>query len=283
MQILDKDISRATLAIAAAFAILLLTGLVYYGPQIPVEAVTTQPSTPVRTITTLQSEIVSEVYLVKDGWAGYAANATKEGQAEFVNGTWTVPGSHCAPNQTSTVLVWVGLGGNNGGGIEQIGTRNDCVDGRPSYSAWYELWPSQSSTMPLTGLAVGPGDNVSASVRYSGQTKSFDFLLGNGTETASFSLPYADSSVSSAEWVVEAPGFTNGTRLPLLNFTTVSFSGAFATIGNHTGTITGLGSQPFSNLFALTYSCQNDTMAQPGPVANGGEDFTITWLSGNGC
>ncbi len=283
MQILDKDISRATLAIVAAFAILMLTGLIYYGPQIPVEAVTTQPSTPVRTTTTLQSEMASEVYLVKDGWAGYAVNATKESQAEFVNGTWVVPESHCSLNQTSAVLVWVGLGGNNGGGIEQTGTRNDCVDGRPSYSAWYELWPSQSSTVPLTGLTVGPGDNVSASVKYSDQTKTFDFRLGNGTETVSFSLPYTDPSVSSAEWVVEAPGFTNGTRLPLLNFATVGFSGAFATIGYHTGAITGFGSQPFSNLFALTYSCQNDTLAQPGPVTNGGEDFTISWLSGNSC
>jgi hypothetical protein len=157
------------------------------------------------------------------------------------------------------------------------------VDGRPSYSAWYELWPQQPDTVTLPGFKVGPGDNVSASVAYSNSTKVYKFFIGDGSETDSFSPSYANSSVSSAEWIVEAPGFLNGTRLPLSNFSAVHFGESFATISSHTNAITGFGGQSFSNLYERTYVCNNETRAQPGPVTIGGADFTVTWLDGAGC
>lgn len=220
---------------------------------------------------------------LKNGWAGYAANAKGGDQATFVNATWTVPKTECQPNEKSAVAVWVGLGGVSEGSIEQMGTRNDCVNGASSYAAWYELYPQQKNTVILPGFNVNPGERVSASVRYTNNTKNFEFLIENGNETWYYSTSYTNSSVSSAEWVVEAPAYLNGSRFSMSNFSSISFTRSFATIGNHTSTILGFAGRPYSNLLRLTFACAKQTLAQAATITNGGQGFRVTRLGKGSC
>jgi hypothetical protein len=218
---------------------------------------------------------------LRGGWAAYVVNARGGNIAAFVNATWKVPMIECHPNEKSAVVVWVGLGGVTEGSIEQIGTRNDCVNGVTSSAAWYELYPQQKNTVILAGFKVNPGERVSASVSYSNSTKYFQFLIEDGNETWFYSTSYANSSVSSAEWAVEAPAYANGTRFSMSNFSSITFSRGFAKIGNHTSTIAGFAGKQFSSLLRLTFVCGNGTQAQAGPITNGGRDFEVTRLRGS--
>ena len=224
------------------------------------------------------------VELVRAGWAGYAEQTTPGNYATFVNGTWTLPSLNCTAEPNSSVLMWVGLGGNQNDSIEQVGTRSDCTDGIPFYYGWYELWPSQPSTQPIAGFQISPGNKIHASVSYSNVTRMFSFSIsGNQTRPYSFDSAWDNSSLSSAEWMVEAPGYSNHSRVALANFSQVQFSEGFATIGNHTGSILDLAGRSYSGLNEWTYVCGNDTRAQPGSIDPSFSSFSVMWVSGGAC
>ena len=151
-------------------------------------------------------------------WAGYA-------QIGFsytsVQASWTVPEANCEGGQASESAAWVGLGGVNGPGVEQIGTSSNCDGkGRPTYFAWYELFPQPAQRIG----PVSPGETITASVQSTGGT-SYTLTM-NGVSYTGDAGPFADNG--SAEWIVEAPATCNpGTCrvLPLTDFGHVSFSG----------------------------------------------------------
>lgn len=222
------------------------------------------------------------VYQISIGWAGYVAKATAGNEATFVNGTWNVPLSNCSRNPNSAALVWVGFGGASGDSIEQIGTENQYVNGKPFYSAWHEFWRLEN-IVPISGFEVRPGDTITASITHPAGTKSFDFYIRDGNQTTAFTMDYGNSSVASADWIVESPFWDNQSRWALADFSPVHFASGFASIGGHLLEITGFGSRPYSDLQHWKDVCAGETLAEAGPVTNYGRDFDVYWVKGDAC
>lgn len=172
-------------------------------------------------------------------WAGYAVSG---GTFTDVKGTWVEPAVTCPMFSSSYSAFWVGLGGflggDDNGGLEQIGTDSDCHFGNPTYTAWYELLPDVSTPIPVT---ISAGDTITAEV--STDLTSATLTLTDVTTGETFTTQQTPSvlDATSAEWIAEAPSECLGTEhctpLPLANFGTVSFSGSSTTSNGHVGTI----------------------------------------------
>lgn len=213
-------------------------------------------------------------------WAGYAVTAAA-GSVSDVKGSWVVPsiqGSCPSTNQYSS--FWVGIDGFNSNTVEQTGTDSDCQGGAPRYYAWYEFYPHPSKL--ISGLAVHPGDVISAEVVYSG---SFTVAIRDVTTGASFSASAHVKSAqrSSAEWIAEAPSSSGGI-LPLADFGTVSFgadttgvaSTCTATVGGVSGAIGSFGSS-VQSITMVTSS--GAVKASPSSLSSDGTSFSVTWKS----
>jgi hypothetical protein len=175
---------------------------------------------------------------VSANWAGYAVDG-----AVFtsVSGTWVQPDVDCASTGAASAAFWVGLGGNSSasGSLEQAGTTVECdADGTATHWAWYELVPAAAVKL---ALRVEPGDTVSATVTVNGTRVTLrvrNVTSGTGvTKVKSMAAP----DPSSAEWVAEAPSLCTDSgacrTVTLADFGNVRFTGASATAGGHTGTI----------------------------------------------
>jgi hypothetical protein len=173
-------------------------------------------------------------------WSGYAATSPTQplyGSVTAVAGAWTVP-TVTGPSTGSTYSsVWVGIGGFSRPTVEQIGTEEDVINGKPQYYAWFEMSPRGIVVIP--NMKVHPGDAMAGSVNFLGF--GFYYLqLKDYTDGQSYSTfqwePFALRS--SAEWIVEAPSSGKG-ELPLANFGAETFTAAYATINGVTGPIDG--------------------------------------------
>jgi hypothetical protein len=195
-------------------------------------------------------------------WSGY--DITGSG-ATHVIGTWTQPAVTCSAGENSWSSPWVGLDGDTSNTVEQTGTDSDCSGGRPTYYAWYEMYPK--GTVQITSLRVQPGDSFTGEVTNSSGT--FVLSLTNNSSGQHFSIAIAEkrASLASAEWIMEGP--SKGT---LSNFGTVSFTGTSATINGQTGPV---GS--FATANAITMVTSSGTpRATPSPVS-GKTSFSVTW------
>jgi hypothetical protein len=171
----------------------------------------------------------------------------------------------------------VGIDGYQSPSVEQIGIEADDSGGSTTYYAWYEMYPSGS--VQIQNLAISPGDNITASVVYSGG--AYDLTLTDNTTTKSFSISQAASNMqrSSAEWVVEAPSSGSGVILPLANFGTVAFTNASATINGVTGPINDSAWQSTAIDMASNGGASEATTSA---LATGGAGFTVTYVSSGG-
>jgi hypothetical protein len=222
---------------------------------------------------------------VSSNWSGYSVTGTS---FSSVSGSWVQPAATCTRGSSGYSAFWVGLGGfdPSSQALEQIGTSADCsASGSTSYTAWYELVPAASVTVPLS---VSPGDTVSASVAVSGTTVTLQ--LQNATTGASFAktLTIASPDVGSAEWIAEAPSACtasgNGCRgLPLANFGTIAFSSSSATAAGHTGTV----SDPAWSATAIQLQSSSGSFrrfaligaggASPSALSIDGSSFSVAW------
>jgi ABC-type nitrate/sulfonate/bicarbonate transport system substrate-binding protein len=185
------------------------------------------------------------------------------------------------------VLFWAGIDGlKPSNTVEQIGTRSDCADGVVDYFAWYELWPLQLSTIKLNNISISAGDAVRASVSGNNSSKTFSMVITDETTRVSTHARgrFANASLSSAEWIVEAPGYTNGTRRTMANFTSVTFSSNFATISDQTKPLIAYPSQ--GQAYGMEYIdlCSDGGIKlQPSPIDSTDNSFAIKWLAGANC
>jgi hypothetical protein len=197
-------------------------------------------------------------------WAGYTATS---GRFSAVSATWVVPGF--APDSPAGAdAIWVGIGGVRGNDLIQAGTQ-ETVSGRGStqYAAWIETLPQASHPVPL---AVNAGDSITISIEQ--QTDdAWRVVLVNNTTTQSYqtNVQYR-SSLSSAEWIVEAPSARRGRLVPLDTFGSVSFSQASTVKDGQSVTIAQAGGRPVTMIGRV-----GRALAQPSALGDEGASFTV--------
>jgi Peptidase A4 family len=198
-------------------------------------------------------------------WAGYVATG---GNYTSVSGSWTVP-QPGTNGHTASDATWVGIGGVSNNDLIQSGTQN-IVDpsGNITTTAFYELLPDVST--PISAVTVKSGDTVTVSIS---QTATNIWLI-NFTDNTSgqnyqTTVSY-DSSLSSAEWIEEAP--SNGASvLPLDNFGTVSFTGGQTTENGSSVSINGAGASS-----VIMVNSAGQALATPSALSSDGTNFNIT-------
>jgi hypothetical protein len=200
-------------------------------------------------------------------WAGYSSYAG-DGTFTDVKGSWTQPTATCS-RKTTYSSFWVGLDGYNSSTVEQLGTEADCSGGKPSYYAWWEIYPSPSNS--IRGFTVTPGVTYTAEVKYLGGG-SFALSLSGGGHSFSTTQTLANPALSSAEWIAEAPSMCAGSCrvLPLTNFGKAHFSGSSAN-----GAAINNSAWQFDPLTMVTNG--GTVKASTGPLTASGTAFDVTW------
>jgi hypothetical protein len=190
-------------------------------------------------------------------WSGYAAETNfsqpQQNSVTAVGGSWVVPMVAGPLSGNTYSSTWVGIDGYNNQTVEQIGTEQDYVNGKPVYYAWWEMYssggakvPGQGYEAPISNMTISPGDLISASVQYIPITYTaglFELSIKDQSQANDSFGTYQSSSQTqsplaqrtSAEWIVEATS-VNGTT-SLANFGSVTFTNASATINGVSGAI----------------------------------------------
>lgn len=222
-------------------------------------------------------------------WAGYvvASSATDNVGFSSVSGDWKQPAVNCTAGSPSDSAYWVGLGGYTGETLEQVGTSADCNTKKQAlYSAWYELVPAAQTAVNLT---VKPGDQLSARVAVSGPAVTVSISDLTQHTTVSKQLQMSNPTVSSAEWIAEAPSVCDTSSeencriLPLADFGSVQFTDASTSAGGKTGSITsGLGSVAALTLeanpgYGRMYLASAQADATAGSLSSSGTSFAVSW------
>jgi RNA polymerase subunit RPABC4/transcription elongation factor Spt4 len=207
-------------------------------------------------------------------WSGYSVSSTLSNPQPLVtevSGTWTVPSLTVTPGDAYSAS-WIGVGGQYDQTLIQTGTEHDVVNGQIVYSVWYELLPD----FPIyLAMDVKPGDTISASVKLvDAVTSMWSISIHDVTNGQVFqkTVQY-DSSMLSAEWVVERPMVRN--RLSQLSdFGSVTFTNCYAIIGGQKG---GVLSFPSSKL--IINGRQNNPLVSVSEPLNDGSSFYIAFES----
>jgi hypothetical protein len=225
------------------------------------------------------SVVVSSVVQsgVSFNWSGYVATGHP---FDSVQGTWTQPNLDCSLSGQGDFNVWVGLGGDSDGSVEQIGTAGECHDGKAIYAVWYEMAPANPIFIGSKLIAPLAGHVITASVKSAGQM--FSLSIVDSTTGKAFAAARTTKSPvaqSSAEWIVE-PSCHRSTAaicvdLPLVAFKPVHFSKCSATaVVNNARSSRQLGDWPSSARIGLDATAPR-AVARPSDIKDGG--FTITW------
>jgi hypothetical protein len=204
-------------------------------------------------------------------WSGYAL--TGPGPYSSVSASWTQPAVNCAVTRSGDSAFWVGLDGYTTETVEQTGTEANCVAGKATYGAWYEMFPRGSVRI---SEPVSSGDSFTASVTYLGKaffglTSKFELTLSDTTQgwSRSETKYLRTAELGSAEAIAEAPSSAFGV-LPLSDFGSVAFSGFAVDGAPVTATTPGL--EP------ITMESEASVLeAEPSALSDGG--FTDTWFS----
>src|SRR5437763_7749896 len=114
------------------------------------------------------------------------------------------------------------------------------ADGQVQDEAWIETLPQAARPVPLP---VHPGDSMTVSITSTGNS-TWQIVLKNNTTGKFYSdTEHYASTMSSAEWVEEAPSGRRGLA-PLDDFGTVQFTGGSAGKDGQTVTIAQANAQP---------------------------------------
>jgi hypothetical protein len=201
-------------------------------------------------------------------WAGYAATG---GTFTSVTGTWTIP-AYTANSTAGVDATWVGIGGVSSTDLIQAGTDQETSGtGQTQYEAWIETLPRASQPVNLT---VNPGDSITVTISQTSKG-NWSISMKNNTTGQSYqtNVKY-NSSLSSAEWIQEAPSGVRSGVLPLDNFGTVNFTSGSAVENGQTVNIAQSGAQP------ITLETQRgQVLASPSSLGSDGASFSVTRTS----
>ncbi len=198
-------------------------------------------------------------------WSGYAAT---DGAFTGVSATWNIP-AFVAEAIAGVDATWVGIGGVRSHDLIQAGT-DETVSGNGAtrYQAWVEALPQASQPVPL---AIHPGDSVSVSITQQDDPNWLIAFTNNTTgETYHVVGQYA-SSMSSAEWVEEAPSARRGRVLPLGDFGTITFSQASTVKGGRQATIADAGGRAITMV-----GVNGQPVVAPSALGADGASFSIS-------
>ncbi len=204
---------------------------------------------------------------VSQNWSGYAATG---GTYTAVSGSWTVP-EFTPDSPAGADAAWVGIGGVNATDLIQAGTQQTVSgNGSTQYQAWVETLPQASHPVPLT---VNPGDSVSISITQDPRNQTqWQVAFTNNTSGQTYNVTeHYTSSMSSAEWIEEAPSAARGRQLPLDNFGSISFSQGSTVKDGQSLSIASSGAKPITMV-----SRGNRQVARPSTLASDGASFTVT-------
>ncbi|WP_030902354.1 G1 family glutamic endopeptidase [Streptomyces sp. NRRL F-5126] len=201
-------------------------------------------------------------------WSGYAATGGS-GAYKSVSSSWVQPAVSCTSQNTYSSF-WVGIDGysQSDNGLEQTGTEADCINGRATYGAWWEVLPAAESAYSVT---VKPGDHLKATVTNDGNGQ-YTMTLADSTEGWTKTTHHAGSqgvNGSSAEVIAEATQ-VNGQIAALSNFGTVNFSGSTANGSTLPGSSDEIVMENFDT---------GSVKAQPSALSAGA--FSDTWRNYN--
>ena len=207
-------------------------------------------------------------------WAGYlvASNfQNRQPMVSSVSASWIVPEVKASVNNTESA-VWIGVGGYGDKTLIQTGTDQQCVNGRVSYYAWYELIPDP--VVRITNMRIRPGDTITASINLTDKaTNTWSIEINDISRSETFKeAVFYNSSRLSAEWIVERPT-VNGNIRTLADFGSVTFSDCTATLENSTGTVSSF---PYREL--LMYTSQDVELVTVSPLNSDGSSFTVDYL-----
>lgn len=196
-------------------------------------------------------------------WSGYAATGSN---FTAVLATWTVPNVNAGT--TGMDATWIGIGGVSSRDLIQAGTQAEVRSGQVSYSAFWETLPQASQDVPLT-IAAGDTVNVSITRQPDG---TWQIRIRDATNSQSWEKTVTyQSSMSSAEWIEEAPSTGRLRLLPLDEFGSITFANGTTVENGQTRTIGQAGGQPITMGFGV-----GQVLAQPSALGSDGEGFTVT-------
>jgi hypothetical protein len=201
-------------------------------------------------------------------WAGYAATS---GGYTGVSARWNVP--DVAPNSPRGIdATWVGIGGVRSRDLIQAGTqRTVSANGAAEQQAWIELLPRPSETVPL---ALSAGDAIEVAISQQGpENWLIAFTNTRSGQTYQTTKHYA-SSLSSVEWVEEAPSAGRGRSLPLDDFGIIPFDRAAAVHDEQSVTIAEAGA------YAITMiTPSGEHLVEPSALGADGSSFSVARTS----
>jgi hypothetical protein len=201
-------------------------------------------------------------FSTSSNWSGYAATG---GTFTSVTATWTVPNvSAATPGADAT---WVGIGGVSGDDLIQAGTQATVSGGQVVYDAWIEMLPASSKPV---SLSVNAGDSVTVSITQKSALEWSIAIKNNSTGNRYATTVQYRSSMSSAEWVQEAPSAGRGI-VPLDAFGTLTFTGASAVKDGKTYDLRGLGEQAITMI-----NGDRQALATPSVIGDDGASFSVT-------
>jgi len=210
-------------------------------------------------------------------WSGYVATEKQKKPYTFVEANWTEPSYTCDGSSPEASVIWVGLDGWSDGTVEQGGTIAICSGkNQGTHYAWWEMYPHNSVQKVFP---VKVGDHMYASVTYkTGQADPYNIFVWDETSDVSLTKNEACSSTckrSSAEWIVESPGF--GSQLAFLpKFKPIAFTEGNASIVPNGTTVGVIAS--FTHV-AVTMTGSSGNRAVPSALTPGGNGFTDKWVS----
>ena len=199
-------------------------------------------------------------------WSGYLAAG---GQYTAISGSWLAPNPTGNGSTTSADGTWIGIGGVLSSDLIQVGTQDSVsASGQIRTAAFYELLPGVSITIP--SLSVTPGDHMSASINET-SINVWQFTISDTTSNQTYTQNVSYSSTnSSAEWIEEDPGYSNGSLVPLDNFGTVYFSASITTSQGTVENLSTAGALPITLV-----NGSNQPIATPSSIGSDGASFDV--------
>jgi hypothetical protein len=198
-------------------------------------------------------------------WAGWVVQPGRP--ITGVQANFIVPKAKLTPPGFSA--SWAGIGGYNTKDLIQAGTTSDSVGGiAPRYYAWFEILPdSERLLINCTGdrnCTVLPGNLMGIDIHLVG-TNLWSVTVVNSRHWSWHANVSYKSSLSSAEWIIEAP--TVGTQ------TTIADVGSayFGKISNFT---TGGVRHPISSGHPVKINLAGFE-ARPSGLARNGQSFRV--------